>query len=262
MGESPSRAPHGLLSNWSRLGVAFVFFGTTASVLLVGLLFLLPWRRARLRAGGTFANFVGPRLLWILGIDLQIEGRERIEAATPAVFMINHTSVIDTLVGMTLWPRLACGIGKIEVLWVPFFGAAYALTGNLFINRRDRASAIRSIDGLVAIVNTLGLSPWIAPEGTRSLDGELAPFKKGFAHIALATGLPVVPMVIHGAYGLWPPRTFRITPGTVRVQILEPIPTTGWSPHALDAHVAQVRGVFEAALEHPSHSMSKRFISR
>lgn len=248
MGEPALRAPHGALSTWLRFGAGFALLGVLASGLLVGLLLLLPWRHLRLRAGGVFANFLGPKLLWILGVDLVVEGRERIEAARPAVFLINHTSALDTAISMAIWPKMACGIGKREVIWIPFFGAAYALTGNLLIDRKDRTSAIAAIDGLVTIVNRYGLSPWISPEGTRSLDGELAAFKKGFVHIAMATNLPVVPVAIHGAHGLWPARTFRITPGTVRVQILDPIPTTDWSKDTLDEHVAEVRGALAEAL--------------
>lgn len=247
MGEPAPRAPYGALSTWARLGAAFAFLGVTVSVLLVGLLFVLPWRHLRLRAGGAFANFLGPKLLWFLGIDLVVEGDTN--APRPAVYVINHTSALDAPVSMAVYPEMACGIGKREVIWVPFFGAAYALTGNLLIDRSDRTSSIEAINGLVELINRLGLSLWIAPEGTRSLDGALLPFKKGFVHIAIATGLPCVPVVFHGAGALWPAKTFRITPGTVRVQVLDPVETTDWSADTLDEHVAEVRQVFVDALK-------------
>ena len=246
MGEPAPRAPYGALSTWARLGAAFAFLGLTVSVLLVGLLFVLPWRHLRLRAGGVFARFLGPKLLRVLGIHLEAQGD--VDATRPAVFVLNHTSALDVPISMAVYPTLACGIGKREVIWVPFFGAAYALTGNLLINRSDHSSSVEAINALVEVINRLGLSLWIAPEGTRSLDGKLGPFKKGFVNIAIAKGLPVVPVVFHGAGALWPAKTFRITPGTVRVEVLEPIATTDWSVDTLDEHVAQVRQVFVDAL--------------
>lgn len=230
------------------MGVAFVWFGTTATLLLVALLLLLPSRRARLYAGGVFARTSCPVVLRILGLSMEVANRERIEQLAPALFVINHASSIDTFASMSMWPRFGVGIGKKEVIWLPFFGPAYVLSGHLRIDRSDRHSAIAAIDSLIAIIRRLELSPWIAPEGTRSRDGSLGRFKKGFVHIAIASGLPVVPVVFHNARDLWPTPGFAITPGTVRVSVLEPIPTEGWSLETLDEHVQEVRQVFVDAL--------------
>lgn len=237
------------MSTWLRFALGFVWFGTTATFLLLGLVLLLPSRRARLYAGGVFARFACPVVLRILGLRLEVENRERIEELTPAVFVINHASTIDTFASMALWPRLGVGIGKKEVIWLPFFGPAYVLSGHLRIDRSNRRSAIAAIEELVGTIRRLGLSPWMAPEGTRSRDGRLAPFKKGFAHIAIASGLPVVPVVFHNARDLWPTPGFSITPGIVRISVMDPIPTGDWSTDTLDEHVREVRQVFEETLQ-------------
>lgn len=240
--------PHGPISTWLRLGVAFALFAVAATMLLVVLLLLLPSRAARLEAGGVFARGVALPLLRVLGLRLHVEGEDRIAASRPALFLINHGSTIDTLASMAVWPRRACGIGKKEVLWIPFFGLAYALTGNLLIDRSNRASAIAAINKLVGTIHRLKLSPLMAPEGTRSHDGRLARFKKGFVHIAVASGLPCVPIVLHNAHELWPNPGFRITPGTVRLEVLPAIDTTGWSVETIDDHVGEVRQAFVKAL--------------
>ena len=241
-------APHGPISTWLRLGIAFVLFAVAATVLLVILLLVLPSRVARLEAGGIFARGVARPLLRVLGLRLDVVGENRVEASRPALFLINHSSTIDTLASMALWPRRGCGIGKKEVLWIPFFGVAYALIGNLLIDRGDRASAIAAINRLVGTIHQLKLSPLMAPEGTRSHDGRVARFKKGFVHIAISSGLPCVPIVLHNAYELWPNPGFRITPGTVRLEVLPAIDTTGWSVETIDDHVQEVRQVFVKAL--------------
>ena len=105
-----------------------------------------------------------------------------------------------------------------------------------------------SMNKLSKLVNDKKLSIWIWPEGTRSMDGKLIPFKKGFVHLALATGLPIIPVVIHGAHKRWPAKTMQFYPGEVRVKVLEPIPTDSWSKDTIDDHVAEVRKVMGSAL--------------
>lgn len=217
-------------------------------MLLVLCVFLLPSRRARLRLAPVFANPLGALILRILGIRLEVAHRERIDAHRPAIFVFNHASELDAIVSMALWPPYACGIGKIEQARIPLWGQVYGLAGNLFIDRSDRERAIATMNEAVDIIQRIGMSPWIAPEGTRSLDGTLGPFKKGFVHLAVASGLPLVPIVLHDAHALWPTKTRTITPGTVRVTILPPIDTSAWSTDTVDEHVAATRQVFVDAL--------------
>ena len=86
------------------------------------------------------------------------------------------------------------------------------------------------------------------PEGTRSKDGRLLRFKTGFVHLAIATGLPVVPVVLHGAHRLWPLGFPLFAPGPLEVDVLEPIDTTGWSEDRSSEHAESVRQVLDLAL--------------
>ena len=97
-------------------------------------------------------------------------------------------------------------------------------------------------------VKAKGLSIWIWPEGTRSLDGKLIPFKKGFVHLALATGLPVVPVIVHGAHKVWPAKTMQFYPGEVKIEVLDPIKTNDWNRETVDKHVEEVRNFMAKAL--------------
>ena len=131
---------------------------------------------------------------------------------------------------------------------IPFFGLAYWLAGHLLIDRGNNAKAVASMKKLSDFVKAKGLSIWIWPEGTRSLDGKLIPFKKGFVHLALATGLPVVPVMVHGAHKIWPAKTMQFYPGEVKVEVLDPIDTKDWNKHNIEAHVKQVESVMSEAL--------------
>jgi 1-acyl-sn-glycerol-3-phosphate acyltransferase len=80
------------------------------------------------------------------------------------------------------------------------------------------------------------------------MDGKLIPFKKGFVHLALATGLPIVPVVLHGAHKRWPAKTMQFYPGEVKVEVLDPIDTKDWNKDGIEAHVNQVKSVMSEAL--------------
>ena len=86
------------------------------------------------------------------------------------------------------------------------------------------------------------------PEGTRSRDGRLKPLKKGFVHQAIATRLPVVPVVAHDAHLFWRGGTWDVRPGRLQIEILPAIDTSTWSTQTVDDHAAEVHAAFAAAL--------------
>jgi 1-acyl-sn-glycerol-3-phosphate acyltransferase len=177
-----------------------------------------------------------------------VRHRERLGESRPAIYVTNHTSVLDVLISMWLCPMGGCGIAKKEIARIPFFGWAYRLSGHLLIDRGDREGAIAALATTAEFVRSHRLSIWIWPEGTRSRDGRLLSFRKGFVHLAIATGLPVVPVVIHGAHERVPDRSFTVIPGELEVEVLEPIDTRGWKRDTLDEHVEQVHAIVARAL--------------
>ena len=161
---------------------------------------------------------------------------------------MNHASALDIFVAMALCPFGGCGVGKKEIIKIPFFGLVYWLSGHLLIDRSNREKAIESMNGLSKIVKKNNLSIWIWPEGTRSEDGKLLPFKKGFAHLALATKLPIVPAILHDAYKRWPAKSMNFYPGEAEVNILDPIHTDKWKKDSLDKHIEEVRQTMSKAM--------------
>jgi 1-acyl-sn-glycerol-3-phosphate acyltransferase len=122
----------------------------------------------------------------------------------PAIYICNHASSLDFFVVMTHIPRNTCSVGKPELLYIPFLGTFYALGGHRLIDRRNPERAHASMSKAAAFVLANSMNVWLAPEGTRSKDGTLGEFKKGFVHTAIATGLPVVPVLLHGFAKRWP----------------------------------------------------------
>ncbi len=238
----------------SRLGVsirfglvALIMVPTTFVYLLLCIL-LAPFRVLRIRAGNLYGKIVGRSMQWIIGIVPEIHGYERVDPEQPALYVMNHTSTADMWIGMWLCPYKGCGTAKKEIVRVPVFGLAYLASGHLLIDRANKKRAIASMNQIQTLVQQENLSIWMWPEGTRSRDGKLRTFKKGFVHLALATGLPVVPVVAHSADRFWK-GTWTVTPGQLQMEILDPIPTTGWSVDTIDEHLAEVRAAFARVLD-------------
>ncbi len=240
--------PFGVVERWLRFAAAWFVFAPVALFVFVAAILLLPWRGARVRLSYRAMNFIGPKLFAILGIPIDAPSPAELAPLAPAIFAINHTSSADTPLMTSFLPPGTCGLVKKEAIWIPLFGQVYWLSGHLLIDRKNPARARASMDKLTAVMKTHRLGLVIGPEGTRSPDGRLKPFKKGFVHIALATRLPVVPIVIEGAHKAWPARTVALAPHPVRIRALEPIPTDAWSVDTLDEHVQEVWDALAGAL--------------
>jgi lysophosphatidate acyltransferase len=240
--------PLGLADTWVRITVSFILVSIGAVVYLLLSLLLLPWRPLRIRIGNVYGKTFGRPVARILGVRTHVRHRERLAESPPAIYVTNHTSALDILVAMWLCPMGGCGIAKKEIARIPFFGWAYWLSGHLLIDRGDRGGAIAALAKTAELVRRHRLSIWIWPEGTRSRDGRLLSFRKGFVHLAIATGLPVVPLVLHGAHQRLPDRSFTLIPGELEVEVLEPIDTRSWKRETVDDHVEQVHAIVGRAL--------------
>jgi putative phosphoserine phosphatase/1-acylglycerol-3-phosphate O-acyltransferase len=140
------------------------------------------------------------------------------------------------------------GIGKQEIRSIPILGKVMEMAGTVFVDRKNTADAIKAMEPLVDAIRKERRSICIAPEGTRTLSPKLGPFKKGAFHLALQAGVPIVPIVIHNAGDVAPKNEFVMRPASVRVDVLPPVDTSGWSAKTINAHVAEVRAMFLKAL--------------
>jgi len=229
------------------LGVSWVL--STSGVLVVLLILLIPWRRRRISLCNGYGKFISPVVLRLARAKVRFEGREIIDANRPAIYVSNHTSMTDIFLGMWMCPYAGVGIAKREVGNVPFFGWAYRLSGHLLIDRGNRERAIESMQELADTVREYTLSIWMWPEGTRSKDGRLKSLKKGVGHLAIATGRPIVPVMVHGAHRNWKTRTVMdIRTSEVLVKVLPPMPTTAWSVETLEEHLKDLQAYMASAL--------------
>eukprot|EP00128_Syssomonas_multiformis_P005413 Colp12_sorted_trinity150504_noHs@12996 len=161
---------------------------------------------------------------WLLlaGVELHIEGREAVK--TPTIAMFSHASNLDPTIVMAAGPIVFKWIAKKSLFYVPVFGQLLSLAGHIPIARSNIQKAKESLAHAVSMIHRWGSSICVAPEGTRSKTGQLAPFKKGPFHMAVEVKQPVTPICIIGAYELWPPGQLFVKPGIVGVRFLSQIP--------------------------------------
>ncbi len=184
----------------------------------------------------------------LAGIGLRVHGEQHLWSHRPAVFIFNHQSAIEVLLLCKMLHRDFVGISKQEVKKNPIFGPAFALAGTVFIDRFNRE---RAIDALRPAIQALreGLSIAIAPEGTRSSMGRLGKFKKGAFHIAMAGGVPIVPIVFLNSLDALPKHAVVARPATVDVVVHPPIDTRGWTVHDIETQVANVERLYQETLD-------------
>jgi 1-acyl-sn-glycerol-3-phosphate acyltransferase len=194
---------------------------TPVYALLVLLLFWLPQLpRFRFIIGWCWLMLFGAR--WICGIRHRVIGVENIPPrASPHIVMSKHSSTWETLAVNFLFPPLAF-VAKKELLSIPFFGWAFSLASPITIDRKAGTDAMQQIAEQGRQRLAEGFWIVVYPEGTRIRAGKRAHYKTGGARLALALGIPVVP-VAHNAGYLWPKGVLGKRPGTVTVSIGKPI---------------------------------------
>jgi 1-acyl-sn-glycerol-3-phosphate acyltransferase len=168
------------------------------------------WARALIRAAG---------------VTIVEHGTPRVDGPTGAVFIANHVSWFDVFAIAAVLPRYTF-VAKSELRRLPIFGRGATAAGVVFLERENRKSAFESYKVAARDVER-GRNVVVCPEGTRGDDYHLRPFKKGPFVLAIAAKAPVVPTVVYGAREVMPRGSFRITPGTVHIHFLEPVPTRG-----------------------------------
>lgn len=231
-----------------RLIVGFTLMTIYTPVWFLAMVPLLPWRVARIKACNYWGKVTGSLVMKLSGCPLSIQGREHLDPERPALYVSNHTSILDLFLGMWISPVGTVGVAKKQVVYYPLLGQLYLLSGHLRIDRGNTHKAVASLLHLGEIVRKHRLSIWMWPEGTRSNDGRLLPFKKGIVHMALQTGLPVVPVVVMGAQDAWEKGTIRVKKVSITVRALPPVDTSGWELSRMEEHLAELHRIFVEAL--------------
>lgn len=182
------------------------------------------------------------------GITLTVEGRNRLDPQRQYLFVVNHQSNFDIPVLVQALPQFQLRwIAKKELLWIPLFGWALWAAKHITVDRADALDALKSLK-LAKQRIAAGISVVVFPEGTRSTDGKLLPFKRGGFLLALKSKTPIVPVTINGTGKLLARGEWRVRPGTIDVTIGAPIAAADFRPGGLRGLSAQVQEIIAANL--------------
>jgi len=180
-------------------------------------------------------------LLWASGTTVEIVGLENVDRENPQIFASNHQSFFDIFAMMYVMPVSIRFVAKRELGRIPLFAQAMRAAGHLFIDRNDRVAAMRVMREAGRRMKRENLCLGLFPEGTRSPDGELQPFKRGPFVLAIETNAPIVPVAVEGGSRVLRRGGGRVHPGRVKLRFGEPIGTEELTSDDRGAVVEHVR---------------------
>ena len=190
---------------------------------------------------------------WAAGVKLEVQGLEHIDPQRSYVVVSNHQSAFDIFAHFAALPVPIRFLAKAELFKIPLFGLAMKRIGMVEVDRGAGRAAHQAINEGAKKTIGLGWSLMIYPEGTRSKDGKLLPFKKGAFSIARKVGAPIVPTAIIGSRAVWEPRTKLIRPGRITLKIMPPISTEGLKIYELENLRNQAVSLISEALGQTAH---------
>jgi 1-acyl-sn-glycerol-3-phosphate acyltransferase len=227
------------------LRMLFVYFVLGVPAALIG----IPWSVLRkdfrtMYSWGMKITALGAKAA---GIRARVEGIENVKPGVQYIFLSNHVSNLDATLLLPSIPGMTSVFIKRELMKIPFLATAMRMGKYVPVSRgNSREEAQRSVEAAADVLNS-GLHMTVFPEGTRSPDGRLLPFKKGAFFLAEETGAPIIPIVISGTERMMPKGSQRITPGEGYIRFLAPIrPQDAASREDL---MERVRAAMEEELE-------------
>jgi 1-acyl-sn-glycerol-3-phosphate acyltransferase len=212
------RRLRGLLLTDPAIVLATIVYGTVS---LIAALFdktgALPIRVAR-----GWARF----LLAVSGVSVRVEGLEHIDPSGSYIFVSNHLSYMDTPVVLLEVPVRFRFLAKRGLFQIPLLGTHLRQAGHIPVPREDPRAAVKTMQIAAETVANKKISLLIFPEGGRSHDGQLRPFKEGAVYIAIKAGVPLVPMVLLGTREVLPFGAGVVLSGDVTLRVFPPIDTS------------------------------------
>ncbi|WP_060481567.1 1-acyl-sn-glycerol-3-phosphate acyltransferase [Pseudomonas sp. NBRC 111119] len=222
------------------LGLHFLAVGAIG--LVIGL--CRPFNPANSR---VFARLYSVPATWLMRVKVKAEVGPLWDQPPGCVIVANHQSNFDLFVLGQVVPQRTVAIGKKSLGWIPLFGQLFWLGGNVLVDRKNAYQARKALQKTTRVLQN-GTSIWIFPEGTRNPGDTLLAFKKGAFHMAIAAGVPIVPVCVSRYarrldLNSWHPRT-------VSVRSLPPIATAGMTQQDLPALIEQCRAQMQQCIDH------------
>jgi len=203
----------------------------------------------------TFSRFFG-NLAPVFGLKVELRRPQGYENFPNAIYICNHQNNYDMITAANIVQPTTVTVGKKSLLWIPFFGQLYWLTGNLLIDRENRAKAHNTISELVEQFKKKKISFWMFPEGTRSRGRGLLPFKTGAFHAAMAAGVPIIPIVVSDTHDKI--KLNRLKNGLAIVEMLPPVEPKEFENLSVRKLATHCRELMSAKLDELNAEVAER----
>ena len=196
----------------------FVWSCIVFATLVVGSLVVMvyPFDRSG-KTGHGLARLWANVALLAAGVKVKMEGLESLDRKGPYIFMSNHQGAYDIFALHGRLPFHFKWLAKKELFSIPVLGWAMAAAGYIAIDREGTRDTVRAMNDAARKIHD-GMSVIIFPEGTRSPDGSIQPFKKGGVTLAIKSKVPIVPLAIVGSREIMPKGRLTVRPGRIRVR--------------------------------------------
>lgn len=203
----------------------------------------------------TFGHLFG-RLAPVFGLKVETRKPEGAEKYGNAIYIGNHQNNYDMVTAANIVQPPTVTVGKKSLVWIPFFGQLYWLTGNILIDRDNRAKAHTTIATVVSQIRKRNISVWMFPEGTRSRGRGLLPFKTGAFHAAIAAGVPIIPVCVSTTSNKV--NLNRLKNGLVIVEMLPPVDVTQFGKDQVRQLATHCRELMAAKIEELDKEVAER----
>jgi len=218
----------------------FVWACIVLDTLVLGSLVIIAYLFDRSgRVGHRIARRWAKVALLASGVKVKVEGLEQIPGKGPYIFMSNHQGGYDIFALHGHLPFDFKWLAKKELFSIPFFGWTLTAAGYISIDRKGTRDTVRAMNEAAQKIRD-GMSVVIFPEGSRSPDGLIQPFKKGGFTLAIKSKVPIVPTAIVGSREIMPKGKFTVNPGTIAIRIGPTIETKELGLHDWKALMGKV----------------------
>jgi 1-acyl-sn-glycerol-3-phosphate acyltransferase len=203
----------------------FVWSSIVIATLVLGFFVLVTYPFDRKgRVIHHYARLWGKVALLANRVKVKIEGMENLKGKGPYIFMSNHQGSYDIFALLGHLPYQFKWLAKKELFSIPFFGWVMAAAGYISIDREGTRKTVEAMNVAAQKIRG-GMSVVIFPEGSRSPDGSIQPFKKGGFTLAIKSKVPIVPLAISGSRDIMPKDKLTTNPGEIRMFVDHPIET-------------------------------------
>lgn len=227
----------------------FVWSCIVIATLILGAITLVTYPFDRKgRTGHLCARLWGRIALLANGVKVNVEGLENIEGKGPFVFMSNHQGSYDIFVLLGHLPFHFKWLAKKELFSIPFFGWAMSAAGYISLDRQGTRETVEAMNQAAQRIHD-GMSVVIFPEGSRSPDGTIQPFKKGGFTLAMKSKVPIIPIALAGSREIMPKDRLTASSGVIRIRIGPPIATASYSLKERNILMEKVRGTISENFE-------------